>query len=119
MRDQIDHAAEVLFFANGQFEWNHGPSKRIGQRFQHALGIGAIAIHAAGHDQARRLIFLAVVPHPLGNNFHAGHAVDDNDGRIHHRQHQLGFVDKHVEPRRVHDIDFRLAPLHVSQAGRN
>ena len=119
MRDQIDHAAEVFFFPDGQFERNHGSPEGIGQRFQNAFGIGAIAIHAAGHDQSRRLIFLAVVPHPLGDDFHSGDAIDDNDGRIHHRQHQLGFVDEHVEAGRVHDIDFRLAPLHVGEAGGN
>ena len=118
-RHQIDHAAEVFLFADGQFEWNHGSAEGIGQRFQNAFGVGAIAIHAAGHDQARRLIFLAVVPHPLGDDFHAGHAIHDDDRRIHHRQHQLGFVDEHVEAGRIHDIDLRFAPLHVGQAGGN
>ena len=119
MRDQIDHAAEVFLASDGQLERNHSSSKGIGQRFQHALGIGALAVHAAGHDQARRLIFLAVVPDPLGDDFHAGDAVDHDNGRIHHRQHQLGFVDEHVEAGRIDDIDLRLAPLHVGQAGGN
>ena len=54
MRDQIDHAAEVLFLADRQFEWNHGAPERVGQRFQDAVGVGAVAVHAAGHDQARQ-----------------------------------------------------------------
>ena len=91
----------------------------VGQGFENALGVGAIAVHAAGDDQARRLIFLAIVPHALGDDFHAGHAVHDHDGRVHYRQHQFGFVDEHVEARSIDDIDFRLAPLHVGQAGRN
>ena len=117
--DQIDHAAKVFLFPNGQFQRDHRTPEGVGQRFQHTLRIGALAIHAAGHNQPRRLIFLAVVPHPLGHHFHAGDAVHDHDRRIHHRQHQLGLVDKHVEPGRIHDIDFRFAPLHVRQAGGN
>ena len=116
-RDQIDYAAEVFLFADGQLERNHRPAEGIGEGFQNALGVGAVAIHAAGHDQARRLIFLTVVPNTLGDDFDAGHAIDDDDRGIHHRQHQLGFVDEHVEAGRIHDIDFRFAPLHVGQAG--
>ena len=64
---------------------------------------------------ARRLVFFAIIPHPLGDDFHAGHAIDHNDRRIDHRQHHLGFVDEHVEAGRVEDIDLGLAPLHVGQ----
>jgi len=116
---QIDHATEVFLFADGQFEWDDGASEGIGQRFQDAVGVGAVAIHAAGHDQARRLIFLAVVPYPLGDHLNAGDTVHNNNRGIDHGQHQLGFMNEHVEARRVHDIDLGLAPLDVGKAGGN
>src|SRR6185437_4591790 len=94
-RDQIHHAAEVFLFSDRQFEWDYGPAEGVGQRFENALGIGAIAVHAAGHDQARRLILLTIVPGALSDDFDAGDAIDDDDRSIHHRQHQFGFVDEH------------------------
>ena len=54
------------------------------------------------------LKFFAIVPYTLGDDFHASDAIDDHDGRVHHRHHHLGFVDEHVEAGRIDQIDFGL-----------
>ncbi len=114
--DQVDHAVEILFLADGQFQRNDRAPECAGQRFQNAFGVGALAVHAAGNDQSWRLELFAIVPDPLGNDFNSRHAIHDDDCRVDHRQHHLGFVDEHVEAGGVDDIDFGFAPLDISQA---
>ncbi len=116
---QVDHAAQILLAPDRQLNRNHIPPERMDQRLQHALRIRPVAVHAVHHNQPRRLVLFAIVPHPLCHYFHAGHAVHHHDRRIHHRQHQLGLVDKHVEPGRIDHVDLRLAPLHVCRGCRN
>ena len=106
---QIDDARQTSSRANRQLNRNHVPPKRVGQRFQHALGVGAVAIHAVHHDQPRRLVLFAIIPHPLGHDFHASHAIDHHDRRVHHGQHHLGLVHEHAEPGRVENIDLGAA----------
>ena len=52
--------------------------------------MGTVTIHAVHYDQPWSFVFFAIIPNPLGYDFDAGHAVDNNDGRIHHREHHLG-----------------------------
>ena len=116
---EIDDAAQILLTADGQCDGNHIPAKRVDQRLQHALGICPVAVHAVHHNEPRSLVFLAIVPHPLRHHFHSGYAVYHHDRRVHHRQHHLGLVHKHVEPGRIDHIDLRFAPLNVGRGGGN
>ena len=117
-RHQIYDAAQVLLTADGQFQWNHGATEGVGEAFEYALGVGAIAVHATGHDHARRVVLLAIIPDALSYDFDASDAVHNYNCGVYHRQHHLGFVDEHVETRGVHDVDLRFAPFHVGQSGR-
>src|SRR5205823_5263499 len=89
-----------------------------GEAFEYALGVGALAVHATGHDHARRVVLLAIIPDALGDDFDASDAVHNYNCRVYHRQRHLGFVDEHVETRCVHDVDLRFAPFHVGESGR-
>ena len=115
--DQIHHARKALLFTDRQLQRNHAAAKCVGQRLQHALGVGAVTVHAAGDNYARRLSLLAMAPYALGYDFNSGHAVHNDNGRIYHRQHHPSLVDKHAKTRRVEKINFGIAPLGASKAG--
>src|SRR3984885_8105122 len=116
---QIDYAGQVLLAADGQRNRNHVTPEGVDQRLQHPFGVGTVAVHAVHHNQPRRFVLLAIVPHTLRHHLNAGHSVDHHNSRIHYRQHHLGFVDEHAEARRIDEINLRLAPLHVGRGRRN
>src|SRR5262249_32090882 len=88
-------------------------------RFQHAVGVGALAVHAAGEDHARLVVFLAVSPHALRHDFYARNTVNHHHSRVDYRQHQFGLVDKHVKAGSIEKIDLGIAPLGIGEAGGN
>ena len=117
--DQVHNAGKILLAADRQLEWGDGASERVGQRFEDAVGVGTLAVHAADHDHARHRDLFAVAPDALGDNFHASHAINDDQRRVAHREHHLGLVDEHVEAGRVEQVELGLAPLDRGQAGRD
>ena len=76
--DQIDHAAQVLLFSDRQLQRNNSSSKRVGERVQHSFRICSLTIHAARHNDSRRLIFLAIIPDSLRDYLHPGHSINDD-----------------------------------------
>ena len=86
---------------------------------EHAGGVSAVAVHAIDHDQARSVVFLAVVPDALRDYFDSSDAIDDHDGGVDHGESHLCLMDEHVEARRVEDVDLGFAPLDDCQTGRD
>ena len=126
--DEINDASETLLSADRELQRSDGAAERVGERFEHAVGVGAIAIHTVDDDHSRQVDFIAVSPDTLSHNLDSGNAVHDDERRVDHGQHHLGLVDEHVEAGSVEQIDFdllrnfgrvRLAPLDKSEAGPN
>jgi hypothetical protein len=115
--DEVDHSGQIFLAANGQLNRNHIASERSRQRFEHTLGVRAVAIHAVHYDQPWSLVFLAIIPDSLGDDFYSRNAVDDDNGGVHDGERHLGLVDEHAEPGGVENIDFGRAPLHHGHAG--
>ena len=108
---QIDHAGEALLGADGQLHRNHGASEGRGQRLHHAIEVGALAIHAGADDDAGQRQLVAIIPDALGDHFHAADRIDHHQSGFHGGQRHLGFVNEHVEARRVDEVDLGFAPL--------
>ena len=106
--DEIDDAAETLLAADGKLQRGDGSAEGVGKRFERAIGVGAIAIHAVDDDHARQVDLVAIIPDTLGHNLDTGDAVHDDERRVHHGQHHLGLVHEHIEAGRVEQIDLDL-----------
>ena len=115
--DEIDDAFEILFRTDGQLHGNDCASECGCQRIHAALEVSAFAIHARANDDARHLEFFSEAPDLFGNDLHTADCIDDDECSVDGRHHEFGFMDEHVEARRVEDIDFALAPLGVCHRG--
>ena len=51
--DEIDDAAKTFLAADGKLEWGDGASESVDQRFEDAVGVGAVAVHTVDDDHAR------------------------------------------------------------------
>jgi len=122
--DEIDDAAETLLSADRELQRRDRAAESVGERFEHAVSVGALPVHAVDDDHARQVNFIAVSPDALGHDLDACDTVDDDERRVHHGQHHLGLVHEHIEAGSVEQIDLysgrvRLAPLDNSEAGPN
>ena len=117
--DEIDDAGETFFGADRELDGDDVASEIFSMRLENAVGVSAVAVHAIDHDQARGVVFLAVIPDALRDDFDSGHAIHYDDGGVDDGQSHLGLVDEHVEAGSVENVDLGLAPLDDGQAGRD
>src|SRR6185437_5216106 len=115
--DQVNDAAEVLLTADGQLQRHDCATEGGGQGFQNAAGVGALAVHTAGHNHPRQVELVSIIPNALRNHFHAGYAIHHDQGGFHRRHNHLGFMDEHVETGHVHQVDLGLSPLGNGEPG--
>ena len=87
------------------------------QGFQGALKAGAVAIQLIDHQGARQAVLLAEAPNFFRLHFDAGNAMDQQQSGIRRHQRRLRFVHEDVVSGRIHEIDFGLSPLRVSERG--
>jgi hypothetical protein len=111
--DEIDHAAEVLLFADRQLDRHDVLAELLLQGLQRARERRAVAIHLVHDDEARQRVLLRELPHLLRRHFHAGHAADQHRRRIGDAQSRLRFHHEDAEAGRVEKVDLRVLPLHV------
>ena len=114
---QVDDAGEALFGADGQLHRNDGASKGGGERFHHAVEVGALAVHAGADDDARQRELVVVMPNALGHDLDAADRVDHDQGGFDRGHGHLGFMDEHVEAGSVDEVDLGLAPLDEGGGG--
>ena len=121
--DEIDDAAETFLAADGELQRSDSAAEGVGERFEYAVSVGAVAVHAVDDDHARQVDVGAVIPNPLGHDLDASDAVHYNERGVDHGQDHLGLVDEHIEAGGIEQIDLDLgvglAPLDESQAGGN
>ena len=78
---------------------------------ERALKIGALAIQLVDDDGAGELELVGEGPDLLGLHFHAGHAVDHDQGGIGGDQGAARVINKDVVTRGVQDIDLGLSSI--------
>ncbi len=109
--DQVDHALEALLAADRNLHRNHQPAEGADQAFQCGFIVGALAVHAAHHDDARQVDLVSVLPDLFRYYFHTGDSVHHHQRRFRRRHGDLGFMREHGETGRVKQIDLRVVPL--------
>ena len=92
-------------------------SEGRGERFHHAIEVGALAVGACAHNHPRQRDPVVVIPDALGHHFHAADGVHHDQRGFHRGHHHLGFMDEHVEAGRVDQVDLGFAPLDESGGG--
>ncbi len=72
---QIDHAAKVLFRANGDGERHRVGAEAILHHLHHAEEICALAVHFVHERQARHMVFIRLPPHRFRLRLHAAEVM--------------------------------------------
>ena len=117
LRDEIDDAAKRFFLADRKLNRDDGPAERCMNRLQRALEAGALAIEAIDDHQARQPGLFGGLPGLFRLHLHAGDRIDDENGRIGDAQRRARVGEKVGDARRVDEVDLRLVPLGVGEAG--
>ena len=110
---QVHHPGEIALTPDRQKHGHHLASEGIAQRFERPLSIGAIAIHAIHHDDARHLHLGSVIPDAARHGLNSAHTIDHHQRSFSRNQCGLGFMQKHVETGSVDQIDLALIPLAI------
>ena len=117
-RDQIDDAAEVLLFPDGQLNRDDGAAARVAQRRQRAIEAGAFAVHPIEHDETRQTDRIGRFPDFFRLHHHARDGVHDYEGGIGDVKRGARVGEEVAGAGRVDEIDFVFVPLGVGEAGR-
>ena len=115
-RDQVDHAFQVLLAADGNLYRDNLAAKSVAQAFQRGLIIGALAVHAADYDHARQLDLFRILPDFFGNHFHAGNAIDNDNGGLRGGHGDPGLVREQREAGGIEQRDLSIAPFQGGNA---
>ncbi len=116
-RDEIDDSAKGFFFANRNLNRNHRAAKDRAQRVECARHAGPLAIEPVQDHDLRRFHLLGHRPDFFGRDLGARDRIDDHEGRIRHAQRRARVAQKVRHARRVDEVDLRLVPLDVGEAG--
>ena len=93
-RQQVDDALEAPFGADRQGDRDDGTAERLSQRFEGPLEAGALAVEAIDGHEARQAGVGRCLPHGLGLDLDAGHAVDDDHHRLDDAQRVAGVAEE-------------------------
>ena len=115
--DQIDHAFQALFTADGNLHRDHQAAKGVDQAFQRGFPVGALAVHAAHADHARQVDLVGILPDFFRHHFNAGNAIDHHQRGFSRGHGDLGFMREHGEAGRIEQIDLGVVPLHGGNGG--
>ena len=95
-----------------------GPVERRVNRLQRALETRALAIETIDDNQARQPDLVGRLPGLLRLHLHAGNGVDDHNRGVGNAESRARIRQEVRDARRVDEVDFRLVPLGVGEAGR-
>ena len=118
LRDEIDDAAERLFFADRQLNRNDRAAQRGVNRLERALQARALAVEAIDDHQAGQSGLLGGLPCLLRLHLNAGDGVNDENGRVSNAQSRARIGQKVGDARRVDEVDLCLVPFGVCKARR-
>ena len=104
--DEIDHAAETFFGADGHLERDDGAAKNLDEGFEGALKAGEIAIHPSENEGAGNIVFGAIVPDFFGGDLRADVGVDGDKSGIDGDERGFCFGDESGVAGEIEEIDF-------------
>lgn len=83
---QVHHAAEVAFRANGDLQGHDSHAQALFQHGHHAVEVGSHAVELVDEGNAGHAVLVGQAPVGLGLRLHAGHAVEHDDRAVEHAQ---------------------------------
>ena len=109
--DQIDHAGEQIFGADGVLHGHGFGAQTIANHVDRAPEIGAGAVHLIDKADARHAVTIRLPPHRLRLRLDACDCIEDHDAAIQHAQAALHFRGEIDVAGRVDQVDLVAAPL--------
>ena len=110
-RHQIDDRAEFV----ARTDWHLNRNWVTGQTFfhltDHAIKVGAQAVHLVDEHQARNRVLVGLTPHGFGLRLHAGHGAEHHHGAVEHAARTFDFSGEVHVSRGVDQIDIKTTPL--------
>src|ERR1700687_6374155 len=81
-RDQIDHAAEVLFAADGKLDGDGVCPQALADHFHAAEEVSADAVHLIDEGDTRHPVLVGLTPHSFRLRLNATDRAEHGDGAI-------------------------------------
>ncbi len=108
--DQVDHALEVVFRADGDLQRQRAGAQALDDHVDAARERGAAAVHLVDIAHAWHVVVVGQAPVGFGLRFHAGHAVEHHDCAVEHAQGAVHFDGEVHVARGVDDVDLLALP---------
>ncbi len=117
--DEIDHADELVFGADGQLNRNRIATELGDDLLERPLEVRADAVHLVDEADARDAVLVGLTPHRLRLRLDAGDRVEHRDRTVEHAQRPLDFGGEVDVSRRIDDVDAVIAPEARRRGRRN
>ncbi len=111
--DQIDHALELIFRADGQLHRHRLGAQTALNLPHHPQEIGAGPVHLVDEGQARHAVLVGLPPDGLGLRLHAADRAEHRAGPVQHPQRAFDFDGEIDVAGGIDDVD----PMLVELAG--
>ena len=110
-RQQVDHAREIVFDANGQRHDQRVGRQHILDLLYHAVEIRAHAVHLVDENNARHFRFVGVTPVGLGLGLHTAGATEYAHTTVEHFERAIHFDGEVDVSGRVDNVQAVAVPL--------
>ena len=108
--DQVDYAGELFLGADRKLEHQRLGLELVADLPDHALEVGAHAVHLVDERDARNAILVGLAPHGLGLRLDAADRAEHRHRAVEHAEAALD-LDREIDVSgRVDDIDPMVAP---------
>ncbi len=112
--DEVDHALEALFLADGDLHRDGVGAEALPDRLDATPEVGAGAVELVDEAEAGHAVAVGLAPDRLGLGLDTRHTVEDDDRTIEHAQAPLDLDGEVHVAGRIDDVDARVLP----EAGR-
>ena len=108
--NQIDDAAEIRFFSDGQNDGYRVGMQSVVHHFDYVVKVRSVDVHFVDERDARNLVGVGLTPHVFGLRFHAAFGAEHRDRSVQHSQTAFDFNGKVDVTRSVDDVYLMVFP---------
>ena len=103
--DQIDHAREVRFGADGNLQRHRHGAQTLFQLADNLVEVGTVSVHFVDVGDARHAVTVGLTPHGFGLRLHAADGTKHRDQTVQNAQAALDFDGEVDVSGRIDDVD--------------